>query len=216
MNGHPLVAVSRRYRGLWLLLALVFCLFMTPLADMGHVSIFTTPILFAIIILTAINAATQRRIHMILAVALAILWLLGIWFGFVLGRMAELVGSDLVFICLMILTIYIILGPMLAAKETDVDMLFGAIAAYLLIALAWAVSYDVIEHNFPGSFDDGTEGRMGWSASLYFSLTTLTTLGYGDVTPVNALAGTWATLEAVVGQLYIAVLIARIVALIRA
>ena len=54
-----------------------------------------------------------------------------------------------------------------------------------------------------------------WTQFLYFSLTTLTTLGYGDITPINPFARIWATLEAVVGTLYVAILVARLVSLYR-
>ena len=62
----------------------------------------------------------------------------------------------------------------------------------------------------PESFND-----LAWSDFVYFSLATLTTVGYGDITPQTALAGILASLEAVIGQLYLAVLVARLVGLLR-
>ena len=205
----------QRYRFLWLTLALVFCLIMTPLEDFGRVTFVTHTVLFAIVVVTAVIAATDRRAHLIFASLLAVLWMLAVWLGFLLGDLTHMVGADLVLICLLFFLTYIILRPMLLAKETDFNLLFGAIAVYLLTAVAWAQSYDVIERLLPGSFDIGAGAEMGWSEALYFSLTTLTTLGYGDITPTSAGVGIWATLEAVFGQLYIAVLIARIIALFR-
>jgi hypothetical protein len=54
-----------------------------------------------------------------------------------------------------------------------------------------------------------------WNQLVYFSLTTLSTLGYGDISPVKAFARLWATLEAAVGVLYLAILVARLVAVYR-
>jgi hypothetical protein len=98
-------------------------------------------------------------------------------------------------------------------RETNFDVLSAAVAAYFLLGVAWAVSFDVIETIFPGSFNGLDPGQ--WSAFLYFSMGTLTTVGYGDITPANPLVGIWATLEAACGVLYVAVLISHLVARVR-
>ena len=96
------------------------------------------------------------------------------------------------------------------------DRIFGAICVYILIGLAWASVYETLDGVIPGSFRFPAE--TGWGTPdparyRYFSFVTLATLGYGDVTPVTALAGTLAALEAVSGQLYIGITVARLVAL---
>ncbi len=68
----------------------------------------------------------------------------------------------------------------------------------------------------PGAFAQlSPDLEQAWTQFLYFSLTTVTTLGYGDITPISPVARIWATLEAVTGVLYIAVLVARLVSLFR-
>lgn len=96
------------------------------------------------------------------------------------------------------------------------DRIFGAICVYILMGLAWAGVYETLDGVMPGSFRFPAE--TGWGTPdptryRYFSFVTLATLGYGDVTPVTALAGTLAALEAVSGQLYIGITVARLVAL---
>jgi hypothetical protein len=96
------------------------------------------------------------------------------------------------------------------------DRIVGAICVYLLIGLAWAKIYESLDDVAPGSFRFSAD--TAWAApSLlrysYFSFVTLATLGYGDVTPVTALAGTLAWMEAISGQLFLAITIARLVAL---
>lgn len=96
------------------------------------------------------------------------------------------------------------------------DRIVGAICVYLLIGLAWSSVYETLDGVIPGSFRFPAD--TGWAASSplryrYFSFVTLATLGYGDVTPVTVLAGTLASLEAVAGQLYIGITVARLVAL---
>jgi voltage-gated potassium channel Kch len=95
------------------------------------------------------------------------------------------------------------------------DTLFGAAGQYLLICLAFAAAYRLVELVVPGSlsFTPPLEVGDAWSRAVYFSLVTLTTLGYGDVAPVSDAARSLACLEAVIGILYPTVLIARLVSL---
>jgi hypothetical protein len=96
------------------------------------------------------------------------------------------------------------------------DRIVGAICVYLLIGLAWAKIYESLDGIAPGSFrfpPDTTWATPGLLRYTYFSFVTLGTLGYGDVSPVTALAGTLAWMEAITGQLYLAITVARLVAL---
>ena len=96
------------------------------------------------------------------------------------------------------------------------DRIVGAICVYALIGLAWAKTYEALDGIVPGSFRfpaDTAWAVPGLLRYTYFSFVTLATLGYGDVSPVTALAGTLAWMEAVTGQLYLAITVARLVAL---
>jgi voltage-gated potassium channel Kch len=84
----------------------------------------------------------------------------------------------------------------------------GAIAAYLLIAMTFALCFQLLEMLQPGSLEFTERGRETLEHSVgYFSLVTLTTVGYGDVTPVSPLARRLAGLEGLIGQLYPAIII---------
>jgi voltage-gated potassium channel len=96
------------------------------------------------------------------------------------------------------------------------DRIVGAICVYLLIGLAWASLFETLDGVLPGSLRFPVDTAWTTPGKLryrYFSFVTLATLGYGDVTPQTALAGTLAALEAVTGQLYIGITVARLVAL---
>lgn len=98
----------------------------------------------------------------------------------------------------------------------SVFRIYGAIAVYLLIGILWGDLYLLIYLFKPGSFyfDPATQyGDPPISELIYFSFTTLTTLGFGDIVPVHPMARSMATFEALVGQLYPAVLLARLVTL---
>lgn len=94
--------------------------------------------------------------------------------------------------------------------RNDVDSLCGAIFGYLLLALIWAQLYGAAEHTNPGSFIFPEADHLH-SQLLYFSLVTITTLGYGDVLPLSPVVRIMAGFEAALGTLYVAVMIGRIV-----
>src|SRR5262249_17188559 len=102
--------------------------------------------------------------------------------------------------------------------SVTLDTIAGAVCVYLLLAVVWALVFSLLELTQPGSFQ--SNGQMLVSSSrhrtvspelLYRSVETLSTLGYGDVLPVTARARMLAAIEAIIGQLYLAVLIARLV-----
>ena len=134
-----------------------------------------------------------------------------------LGDDASLIAaSDLFTIALLLFTLGTLLGPILRVKESNFDTICGAAAIYLMFALIWSVSYSLIETLAPGSFANLTAGNAaGRSEFLYFSLTTLTTLGYGEISPLSPAVRIWVTLEAVVGVLYVAILVAGLVSMYR-
>jgi Ion channel len=97
------------------------------------------------------------------------------------------------------------------------DRIRGAIAVYLLIGVLWCLAYQLLDHVAPGSFhfpETGllVHGRLSHRLA-YFSFVTLTTVGYGDITPLHPIARSLAAAEALVGQLYPAILIGRLVSL---
>jgi hypothetical protein len=111
-----------------------------------------------------------------------------------------------------------ILAYVLRSGRVTSDKIFAAICVYLLVGFLWTYAYAFLDEIQPGSFAASTEtGRNDYVGRImqlrYFSFATLTTLGYGDVLPRSSTARTMAVLEAVVGQIYLAVLVARLVGL---
>jgi voltage-gated potassium channel len=124
-----------------------------------------------------------------------------------------------------VLFLALVVGAILAHvfKSTRItrETIAGAVCAYLLIGAMWAHLFSTIENVSPGSFADNSIEMEAESSPepmrdkadrfTYFSFVTLTTLGYGDITPMTRAAKNLAALEAIFGQLYLAVLIARLV-----
>lgn len=103
----------------------------------------------------------------------------------------------------------------LLGKEVSANRLVGAVCIYLLLGVLWAFAYSFLELASPGSYAGIPDSpQLGWESNwLYFSFVTMTTLGYGDVSPLTSLSMTAAYAEAMFGQLYLAILVARLVGL---
>ena len=98
------------------------------------------------------------------------------------------------------------------STRVDAEHIYAALSAYLLAGIFFGVLYHGIESVWPGSFNiAGAQGEFPLFDAMYFSFVTLATLGYGDLLPVSEIARGLAIIEAVSGQLFLAVMIARLV-----
>ena len=116
--------------------------------------------------------------------------------------------------------IVVIFNNVLKRREVDMDAVFGACCVYLLIGLAWESVYTLVEWQIPNSFalpygapasGVGLDMASIQADLMYFSLITMTTIGYGDITPISPPARILSALQGVVAQLYVAIIIARMV-----
>lgn len=110
-----------------------------------------------------------------------------------------------------------LLNFVLGAPQVDSEVLCASVAAYLLLGLVWTLAYALVAQLNPNAFSFNVSGapdhNMSGFNSLYFSFVTLSTVGYGDITPISRVARMLAATEAMTGMLYVAVLIARLVSL---
>jgi hypothetical protein len=185
---------------------LVFAPFL-PNTLLGHVivqALLTTLILAA--------AGVERGRAMFIRVAtLTAVWLPLSWSTVLLHlpEWVDAVGHVMV-VLLLGLGLRAVLLPVFAVRQVEAATIAGAVSGYLMIAMTWAAVYQVIAVFDPAAFSSGLTSRS-WIQAAYFSLVTLTTVGYGDIVAVNPVARIWCGLEAVTGNLYMAVLIARLV-----
>ncbi len=124
-------------------------------------------------------------------------------------------------ICWLLLFAFITLSELrslLKQKEVTGETISMSISVYLLLGLTWGLLYIAINHLQPQAFSFGTSTASGPLAEqqlfpvlVYFSLTTLATIGYGDITPVTLQARYAAVAEGITGQFYLAILVARLV-----
>jgi hypothetical protein len=110
---------------------------------------------------------------------------------------------------------FLIIRNVWALKHANSEAIAAGLCAFLLLGLLWSIIYSFINHLDPTAFGDANLKFSGGEpgGSLYFSYVTLTTLGYGDVTPLSEGARMLTALQAVLGQLFVAIMVARLVAL---
>jgi hypothetical protein len=110
-------------------------------------------------------------------------------------------------------TTVIAFRTLLIGERIDLNMLMGSICVYILVGISWSILYYFESVIHLGAFNGITAGggKQQFIELLYYSYVTLSTLGYGDVTPVTPIARTLAFLEALFGQFYIAILVASFV-----
>ena len=187
-----------------------------PAESFGH-SVF--PIALSAVLIAAIWAVSRHRGVLATGLSLAAPTFVAAWMQHFIQRRWLTVAYLVLGALFLGFTALVVLRQTLGAAAVTTDTIAGAICFYLLLGVIWALIYALIELAHPGSFLDG--GRPVASAGhhslvpelLYLSLVTLSTLGYGDVLPVTPQARMLAALEGIIGPLYLAVLIARLVGL---
>jgi hypothetical protein len=200
----------------FLLIVLVLMLLLHPLLHRGEQEFIG--VAFTLLFLTGLYSVRGDRRTLVTGLVLVVPALLAGWVGYAVeNRALFAVGRALEALFLFYVTAVILHHVMTESKITQ-DTIYGAAAAYLMIGIAFAVIYGWLETFQPGALRGLTLSGGDWGQGfdfwefVYFSLVTMTTLGYGDIAPVSQQARSLATLQAVAGQFYVAVLVARIVA----
>jgi hypothetical protein len=159
-----------------------------------------------------IAAASERpRVLALVASTIAVTLVLR-WLGWIIPSTGLLQLQALFLFLSFGMLALVILGQVFRDGPVSHHRIQGAIAVYLLLGMAWAAVYELIDLLVPGSFTGtfGT-GQVAEQSWLYFSYATLTTVGYGDIVPVHPIARSMAVSEAMMGQFYVAILVARLV-----
>ena len=181
-----------------------------PLGDSGRAVIE----LFFLLVLAAGGwaIAEHRRAALVLAalgaVIIAIAWLPVPVFGPTTPLVRQ-VAALLAVLLLAAMVGFRVFAP----GRVTTDRIMGAIALYLLFGVVWGNAYEIVALADPAAFNAVPDPRRGVERWFYFSFVTLTTVGYGDVTPVSSAARVLAIGEALTGQLYPAIILARLVTL---
>jgi hypothetical protein len=109
-----------------------------------------------------------------------------------------------------LITIYFLSKRLFNIRKVTADTIKGGISVYLLMGFAWAALYSLLVQIDPGAFVVASNKEMMF---VHFSFTTLTTLGYGDIVPNGRFAAVLTNAEAIVGQIYLTIFVARLMGL---
>ena len=179
--------------------------------------------LFGLILLTAVFAVSRGRWTNTTALVLAVPVLVLEALGVPIETAGISVAKNVAMMAFLGFVIVVVLRYLFETDRVTLDTIAASACVYLMLAVFWAELYAIIDVTIPHSFAWNTAPAAGTPATgilgesifeaLYFSLVTMTTLGYGDVVPRTAPAQALATTQAVVGQLYLTVLVARLVGL---
>ena len=198
-----------------LLADLVVFIVAAPLADHPDAGRIILEIQLTSLALIAIYVTSGNKLWLGVVIAAVAAWLILAWTGH--GPLRSRYGfiSPVLLMGVCGIVFFFVERAVFKAPIVDSNVLCGGIACYLLVAVIWAFSFAMIELLAPDSFSFGGQADPTWSEVMYFSLTCLSTLGFGDILPVNPFARIWAASEAIVGAIYLAVLVARLVTLYR-
>lgn len=206
----------RRFTTVQLLVALGLLFVAFPFVEEVKGGDIVVSILLSLVLLCAVLAVADRKRVLVIAVALAIPAIAGRWIS---HFRPDLVPPPVFLTAGLVLIAFVVanlLRFVLRAPSVNVEVLCASISAYLMLGLLWTVAYWLVDQLNPGAFAFNTneerQSIRGFNA-FYFSFVTLSTVGYGDITPVSKVARMLAAMEAMTGLLYVAVLIARLVAL---
>jgi voltage-gated potassium channel len=206
----------RRFSTVELLVALALLFFFFPFVEEVKGGDLIVSILLSLVLLSAVLAVADRKRVFFIALLLAIPAIGGRWIN---HFRPDLVQPPVFLTAGLILIAFVVanlLRFVLRAPSVNAEVLCASISAYLMLGLLWTVAYWLVDQLTPGAFAfNTTTGRQsirGFNA-FYFSFVTLSTVGYGDITPVSKIARMLAAMEAMTGLLYVAVLIARLVSL---
>jgi Ion channel len=204
--GLTLVSIS--------LFVLIFIVF--PLRQDGLSSRFFFDIVMVSLMISGTLVMNQNKIVTIVTISVVVIGAIILWASRFYPSPGLRILSSVFSIIILLLYVRIVLLVMFRQGPVSWSRIQGGVCAYLLIGMAWASAFELVEELHPGAFHfitDPTNMDQLTSKLIYFSFATLTTVGFGDVLAVYPFARSLAIAEAIVGQLFPAILIGALVAM---
>jgi hypothetical protein len=213
-----MISIKNKFR--LLLASLLFFLVVFPFITDGHNRIILTLFLSGILLATLYFIHVKHG-HFYFSLSLNLLSIIMLWGASFTQSSWMLVAGYGFMLGYLTIVLFIIVRAILAENMITTDLIYGAISGYLLVGIVFGLIFFLLEHAFPGSIvmttqlneTTGKDLTFILSDTIYFSFTSLTTLGFGDFVPISNPARNISYLEAVVGQIYLTVFIARLVGL---
>lgn len=206
-----------RFSAAQFLVALILMLVLAPFVDDLKNGAAIDGALITMVLISGVLAVGRSHRTLVVAAVLVLPPVVCKWVGLLQPGLLPLSShsiSALIFICFVE---FELLHFIFRAPRVNSEVLCAGISGYLLLGMLWTVAYALVSRLVPGSFafntGTTTTGPLQSFDAYYFSFITLSTVGYGDITPASHVARTLTMMEAMTGTLYLTVLISRLVAL---
>jgi hypothetical protein len=203
-------------RAKYVLILIVLLNMLYPITGSGSVlSLISFAVLYAGLFIVGIFITSDSPAHITWSISIAVIWLvMTVVYAFDPTSFWKTQVSSFILIVFHSTIILVLMRYIFTADQVTVDVIYAACAVYFLLSFFFVPVYGMLESAMPGSFVDNTLGTpVHWQQFVYYSLVTLSTAGYGDILPANMWARMLAGLEATIGVLYVAILVARLVSL---
>ena len=216
-NHAPRQAGAYRFSAVEFLVALILFFIIAPFLEYMPNGLLVESALITLVLISGTLAVGRSRRSLIRAIIFVTPALVARW---MFHLRPDLVPEEAFLALGLLFVLYVIvrlLAFVLRAPCVNAEVLCAALSAYMLLGLLWSYAYRLVSgidpHAFAITVSAIPNGPIVGYKALYFSLITLSTVGYGDIVPVSNVARMLAAMEAMTGTLFIAVLIARLVAI---
>jgi len=196
------------------LVAVIFIIY--PMGGLGHTYAWLLQGCVSVILIAGVGAVARTLATTWLVAGVAVAGLVSRWLVFLRPSPERVLMDAVLFVLVLGVLAAVVLVQVFRAGPITAGRIVGAVVFYLLLGLMWANVYTIVSLVRADAFHFPVAPRTAnelVAQLIYFSFITMTTVGYGDIIPVHPLDRSLANLEALVGQLYPAILIARLVSL---
>jgi hypothetical protein len=208
--------ITHRDNFIWLFFALIFLLFSGAVfaqfeSELGRRLVNFSLTITMLIAVWSMERKRARWLNPKIGMSLVIASLMiG---GSILDDYRLAIAQLVIVISFLSLTTFLAWRQVMFSGHVDRNKIVGAICIYMLIGVVWAFAYLLVEALFPGSMNglDHREWQHNLEDMIYYSMVTLTTLGYGDITPDQPLVRFLAYMESITGIFYTTVLVASLI-----
>lgn len=204
-----------------MLVSLIVLLVALPLGQAVSGGTTRFPVLLTLVLISAVFVNSHQRWIFVVASLLGIGSILGIGYAEIFDSHSVRIVAELISLLLLGFTTLVMFNSLIQTNQVSRDTIIGGICVYLLVGLCFAMVFILMTDFNPDALLQGDQAIVRSASDpsahattlLYFSFVTLTTLGYGDVMPQGDMARMFAVAEALIGQLYLVIFLARLVAL---
>ena len=225
----PLSLRQKLYRGAglgsygWLLIALMVTIFIGPMLQNIQAGVRFTDVVTGFVVVAGVMLATAGRVHVVIIGVIGSIMIVSSFVDPFVGTIATGVIAGIAGFFFLLYILVIILVDVFKRPVVSTDTLVGSVCGYLILAALFASVYSVAVLLDPDAFlitkalgvhpDDLHRQGTHFGVLTYYSVITLTTVGYGDIVPANYVTRAVVSVEAVSGQIYLTVIVARLVGL---